>query len=174
MKRTKKIYVSLAALTLAALACSSPGISSAEPAGFPDLNSFAEVPTGPYVVAGSRGLSSISFSTADGINCNFGNPPNPNGQNQLVTCDGPLPGLQDVPSTGSGACDIGSVNQYSIGHFKKDCKDSKPTHKLLNQGQKISYGNVTCAVGDGPLIACIERVSPERGFVLQPPGSFVF
>ncbi|RIS79395.1 hypothetical protein D2E44_20810 [Mycobacteroides abscessus] len=91
-----------------------------------------------------------------------------------MSCWGPLPGLQNVPATGSGPCDTGSVNQFGIGHVKKDCQNHKPSTKVLNPGQKISYGNVTCAVGGDSLLACIERVSPERGFVLQPSGSFVF
>ena len=89
---------------------------------------------------------------------------------------GNLPGLQDVPLHGenSGSCDFGTVNQCGISHIKGACKDANPERKILNPGQKVSYGNVACAVGDGPLIACIERVGPERGFVLQPSGSFVF
>lgn len=174
MKRTKMTYMSLAFLTLAALSCSPPGVSSAEPPGFPDLNNFTEVPADSYVAAGSRGMTFIGFSTSEGVNCGFSNPETPNGQNQLIHCTGPLPGLQDVPATGSGPCDTGVVSQVAITHSKGSCTDARPTRKILNPGQKITQGMVTCAVGNGPLIACIDRFGSERGFVLQPSGSFVF
>ncbi|BBZ12529.1 hypothetical protein MBRA_27240 [Mycobacterium branderi] len=43
----------------------------------------------------------------------------------------------------------------------------------LNAGQKIETGDVTCAVGANQLLACIDP-SRDKGFVLQPSGSWVF
>lgn len=166
--------VTTAFAVAAILSCSS-NVASAEPPGFPDLGAFAEVSTDSYIVMGSRGMKSINFSTSEGVNCGFSAPPNPNGNNQLISCDGPLPGLQDIPieGSGSGQCDVGTVNTLAIAHYKGAC-DSRPNRKILNPGQKVSYGNVTCAVGSDKLIACIERVGAGRGFVLQSSGSFVF
>ncbi len=171
----KSAYTPLTFLVLAALTPSvSTPIALAEPPGFPDLNTFVEVPASQYVTAGSRGMTFIGFSTAEGINCGFSNPDSPDGQNQLIHCAGPLPGLQDVPATGSGPCETGVASQVAITHSKGSCADVKPTRKILGPGQKITHGMVTCAVGNGPLVACIDRFGPERGFVLQPSGSFVF
>lgn len=174
--KTRVSYASAAFLALAISACSQSNIASAEPPGFPDLNGFSEAPAASYTMGWDRGSKTIGFSTANGVDCNFGAPKNPNGDNQEISCWGPLPGLQDVPVHGgdSGPCDFGTVNQRGIAHTKGACKDASPGRKILNPGQKVSYGNVTCAAGDDGLIACIERVSPERGFVLQPSGSFVF
>ncbi|MDO3069572.1 hypothetical protein [Mycobacteroides abscessus] len=172
-------YSSATVLAVAALiACAPPDRAAAEPPGFPDLNAYSEVSVDQYVSAAGRGMTSVFFSTTEGVNCGFGHPANPDGRNQLIQCWGPLPGLQDIAAEGSGPCDTGTVNQfgakYAIGHVKGACKDNRPTSKVLSPGQKVSYGNVTCGVGDGGSVACIERVNPERGFVLQPSGSFAF
>ncbi|AWG64694.1 Uncharacterised protein [Mycobacteroides abscessus subsp. bolletii] len=168
-------YPAATVLAAAALmACSPPDKATAEPPGFPDLNTYAEVPVDQYVSPVGRGMTSVFFSTSEGVNCGFAHPANPNGQNQQIQCWGPLPGLQNIAAEGSGPCDTGTVNMYGIGHRKSECKDNKPTSKILSPGQKVSYGNVTCGVGDGGSVACIERVNPERGFVLQPSGSFSF
>ncbi|CPX56774.1 Uncharacterised protein [Mycobacteroides abscessus subsp. massiliense] len=170
----KKEHVALAGLAVALLTSCSSTVALADPPGFPDLNAFAEVPAADYTQSWGRGAPTVNFSTAEGIDCGFTAPKTLDGQNQLIHCDGPLPGLQDVTAKGSGPCDSGSVNQFDISHTKGACADVKPHRKVLGPGQKVSYGNVTCAVGGGGLIACIERVNPERGFVLQPSGSFVF
>jgi hypothetical protein len=45
---------------------------------------------------------------------------------------------------------------------------------MLGAGQKVSYNNVTCAVGANKLVACLDTTSGEHGFVLQPSCSFAF
>ena len=46
--------------------------------------------------------------------------------------------------------------------------------EALAAGQKLSYLNVTCAVGADNLIACLDTTSGDHGFVLQPSGSWAF
>ncbi|MDT5148253.1 MAG: hypothetical protein QOC58_2898, partial [Mycobacterium sp.] len=46
--------------------------------------------------------------------------------------------------------------------------------KALSAGQKVSYLNVTCAVGADDLVACLDSTSGEHGFVLQRSGSWAF
>jgi hypothetical protein len=46
--------------------------------------------------------------------------------------------------------------------------------KALAAGQKLSYLNVTCAVGADKLIACLDTTSGDHGFVLQSVGSWAF
>jgi hypothetical protein len=48
------------------------------------------------------------------------------------------------------------------------------TGAVLNAGQKISYQNVTCAVGGDGLLACLDTNLGPHGFVLKPPSSFAF
>ncbi|CPS09521.1 Uncharacterised protein [Mycobacteroides abscessus subsp. bolletii] len=160
-------------------ACQHTTTAAAEPPGFPDLNTYAQVSVDSYVQAASRGASAIGFSTAEGVSCSMSHPPHPGGQNQLISCWGPLPGLQDIHAIGSGPCDTGLVskygdNTYGISHKKEECKKYPPSSKLLNPGQKISYGDQTCGVGDSGSVACIDRSVGENGFVLQPSGSFSF
>lgn len=47
------------------------------------------------------------------------------------------------------------------------------TTPLLNVGQKITTAGITCAVGGDRLTACIDPLL-NRGFVLQPSGSWTF
>ncbi|WP_309224189.1 hypothetical protein [Mycobacteroides sp. CBMA 326] len=161
-------------IALSALVVLPPNVATAEPAGFPDLNTFADVPAQAYIQKWPRSAPTVSFSTEEGINCGFGAPETPNEDNQFAFCDGPLPGLQNVPARGSGPCDIGSVNSFGISHTQGACEDARPNWKILSPGHKLSYGNITCAVGRGPVVACVERIAHKRGFVLQPSGSFVF
>ncbi len=160
-------------------ACELTSPAAAEPAGFPDLSTYAQVPVGAYVQVVGRGLSAIGFSTAEGIACSMSHPPHPGGQNQLISCWGPLPGLQNIRSIGSGPCDRGLVsksgdNTYGISHVKGECKPVQPGSKLLSPGQKISYGDQTCGVTEGGSVACIDGSVGENGFVLQPSGSFAY
>lgn len=48
------------------------------------------------------------------------------------------------------------------------------TGKPLGAGQKLSYLNVTCAVGADSLVACLDTTSGSHGFVLQRSGSSAF
>jgi hypothetical protein len=46
--------------------------------------------------------------------------------------------------------------------------------KLLAAGQKLTYLNVTCAVGADNLLACLDTTSGDHGFVVQRSGSWAF
>lgn len=72
--KTRVSYASAAFLALAISACSQSNIASAEPPGFPDLNGFSEAPVASYTMGWDRGSKTIGFSTANGVDCNFGAP----------------------------------------------------------------------------------------------------
>ncbi|WP_255791709.1 hypothetical protein [Mycobacteroides abscessus] len=46
--------------------------------------------------------------------------------------------------------------------------------RLLDRGEKLSYGNITCAVGDDNLVACHDTGGGHHGFVIQASGSSTF
>jgi hypothetical protein len=155
-------------------------IASAQPPGFPDLSGFADM-TAAFTTHENRGgAPGVNFSTPDGLTCGFPTPPNPGPDSQMVSCDGPFPGLASIPvsNASQGACDLGSVNALAgtpsqINHFRGPCP-SPPGRQVLNPGQKVSSGNVTCGVAGGNITACINTGEGEHGFVLQPSGSWTF
>jgi hypothetical protein len=57
--------------------------------------------------------------------------------------------------------------------FQKGTGCPVVTSPLLNVGQKITKADITCVVGADRLTACIDPIL-NRGFVLQPSGSWTF
>ena len=179
------------------------GVAHADPA-FPDLNGFAAVaPDGFFVTNENSSVRSIHFSTPDGIGCMFRASANitPTSR-QRLSCDGAVPGIpgdaQNAPNVpgvggasanvpglggvnipGVGTCPMGTVAQKGDGAFEISkgawsC-GTKPEAPVLNVGQKLTYGNVTCAVGAGSMTACQVTMGDQKhGFVLQPSGSTSF
>lgn len=173
--------------------------ATAQPAGFPDLNTFAAVPPDGYITKKTKGSSDIStadFSTPYNVGCMISASQDPNGApSQFTACDGDVPGLDNVPLSSAvvgvpdgsprpGDCIEGQVQPqgtgptYALNHYFRGC-DGGPVRpgyagKILGVGQKISVKNVTCAVGANKLIACLDTTNGEHGFVLQPSGSFAF
>ncbi|MFZ1174839.1 MAG: hypothetical protein WAO15_00890 [Mycobacterium sp.] len=183
----------LAGLTLAAAAAiagSAPQAAAQPPPGFPNLDGFTAVPADGYVTTSGPGTSArISFSAPYSLVCDFYGGPAPAPQpSQDIKCSGDMPGMDDVPFLGSGRprpgdCVVGSVNFKGPGYQLSrmsygGCDGNPPTlpsgGKLLGAGQKLSYLNVTCAVGADNLVACLDTTSGDHGFVLQHSGSRAF
>jgi hypothetical protein len=157
------------ASTLIVLAA-APGCASAQPPAFPDLGSLADV-TQSYPGTGPRNSGTIAlFSTPDGLHCGL--------TGTSAQCQGPLPGVQNVPISPSGSaqgdCDLGGAQASgsggSINHYKGPCPPA-PGVKLLDVGQKVTQGTTACGVLTGGVTAC---TTGPHGFVLQPSGSFAF
>jgi hypothetical protein len=174
-KATTAIGATFAAAGLG-LALSAPGIATASPPGFPDLNAFQPVdPTG--YTAAPRAGGAVYFVTPDGLQCILPNPYRP-GDHVSASCSGPLPGLPANATVGPGGCSevttptslATDLGPYS---FQQDTGCPILTTPLLNVGQKITTGDITCVVGTDRLTACIDPIL-NRGFVLQPSGSWTF
>jgi hypothetical protein len=172
--------------------------ATAQPPGFPDLNSFAPVPADGYITKKSKGssdLSTIDFSTPYNVGCLISASQDPNtAPSQYTMCDGDLPGLDNLPlgsaviglpdgsSPRPGDCVQGQADPqgmgpgYKLNRFFQACDGPVTGHrgKPLGAGQKITFKNVTCAVGANRVIACLDTTSGEHGFLLQPSGSTAF
>ncbi|HEU0190950.1 MAG TPA: hypothetical protein VFR17_06730 [Mycobacterium sp.] len=182
-------------LAAAALSVTTPlpqHAAADTPPGFPNLATFVPVPAEGYFVLLQAGSSRLlNFSTPDDVVCSFyaGEEQMP-GQSQGINCDGNMPGMLNAPFSGGGVgrlhpseCVLGAVRSAGPAYRLErntygDCDGRQPklpnTGKLLDIGQKVSYQNVTCAVGTEHLLACLDATSGEHGFVLQPSGSTAF
>lgn len=159
------------------------------PPSFPNLDGFTAVPADGYVAASATsGIPRITFSAGNTLVCDFygGTAPAPQ-PSQDIKCSGELPGMDDVPFPGAGHlrpgdCVVGSVNFKGPGYELSrmsygGCGGNPatlPSGKVLAVGQKVTYLNVTCAVGAGNLVACLDTTSGDHGFVLQSSGSWAF
>jgi hypothetical protein len=183
----------LGGLTLAAAsAIAGPAAQAGAqpPPGFPNLDSFAAVAADGYVTVSDPGASPrVSFSPTSTLVCTFyGGPAPPPQPSQDIKCNGDMPGMDDVPFPGGGHtkpgdCVVGAVNFKGPGYELSrmsyvGCDGSSPPlpsgGKSLGAGQKLSYLNVTCAVGADNLVACLDATSGDHGFVLQRSGSWAF
>lgn len=158
------------------IACALCPTATAQPPGFPDLSGYADV-TQDFTSSNGR-EKVVTFAPADGVQCGFGMPAELAPGRQAVNCYGTLPGLQNIPIGGSanGDCDLGTVRTgpSSILHYRGRC--SGPTGaKVLQLGQKVSYGYITCGVAPGGITACLDTTDgQDHGFVLDPAGSWTF
>jgi hypothetical protein len=167
-----------ATVAVLGLGCSraAPGIATATPPNFPDLNAFQSVDPAPYTVAARAGGAAY-FVTPDGLQCSLPSPNKP-GDHVSASCDGPLPGLPGNAPVGSDGCSVvgpptsvpTDLGPYS---FQKGTGCTVVTSPLLNVGQKITKADITGVVGADRLTACIDPIL-NRGFVLQPSGSWTF
>lgn len=153
------------------------GCASAQPPGFPNLDSFAPVPVEDYFVINYRGVPgsrSMSFDTPYNLHCVMDASEPKTLSSTGIRCTG------DLPDTEPGDCVIGSLNgagpsgSYGLTRTPGNCSPFIAGEKQLSIGQKITYKNVTCAVGAGQLTACLDTHSGRHGFVLKPSGSEVF
>ena len=182
----------LGALTLAtASAMASAQHAAAQPPPrFPNLDSFAAVPVNGYVTTVRPGTAPrINFSAPNTLVCDFygGSAPAPQ-PSQDIKCNGDMPGMDDVPFPGGGHprpgdCVVSAVNfkgpGYELSRMSYGGCEGNPAAlpyrgKLLGAGQKLSYLNVTCAVGADNLVACLDTTSGDHGFVLRTSGSWAF
>ncbi|WP_407688178.1 hypothetical protein [Mycobacterium sp. HUMS_1102779] len=173
-----------------AIVAAAPRAAAQPPPGFPSLDDFSAVPSDGYVTtAGPHTSPRISFSTPHNLVCDFYGGPAPAPRpSQDIKCTGDMPGMSDVPFPGSGHprpgdCVVGAVSfkgpGYELSRMSYGGCDGNPASlpssgKLLGLGQKVSYLNVTCAVGGDNLVACLDTTSGDHGFVLQRSGSWAF
>ncbi|BBY33406.1 hypothetical protein [Mycolicibacter minnesotensis] len=158
--------------------------AQAQPAGFPNFDDFAAVPVDNYISTGPKGPGRwVNFSTPYNVACQFDAIAPPAGTTQAIMCDGDMPGLANAP-LGSGApvpggCVIGTVRSQGAAGLRlnresTDCGRQFSNGAFLGVGQKLAYGNVTCAVGSDQLVACLDTSLGQHGFVLSPSGSTAF
>ncbi|MGV0624911.1 hypothetical protein [Mycolicibacter minnesotensis] len=160
------------------------GPAAAQPAGFPDFDDFTAAPAETYISTGLKGPGRwVIFSTPYNISCQFDAVEPPAGASQAIMCDGDMPGLATAPlNSGAqvpGGCVIGTVRSQGAAGLQLNrestgCGRQFPNGAFLPAGQKVSYGNVTCAVGPDQLVACVDTSLGQHGFVLRPSGSFAF
>ncbi|MBV8790187.1 MAG: hypothetical protein JOZ00_26340 [Mycobacterium sp.] len=166
----------------------APQAAAQPPPNFPSLDGYTAVPADGYASA-AAGSPRLSFAGPYGLVCDFYGGPAPAPQpSQDIKCKGDLPGLDDLPFPGGGRsrpgdCVVGSVDfkgpGYQLSRMSYFGCDGNPASapsgaKVLNAGQKLSYLNVTCAVGNDNLVACLDSTSGDHGFVLQRSGSWAF
>lgn len=180
----------LGGLCLAAGVAVAPQAGAQPPPGFPNLDGFTPVSADGYVIGARPGGSPrIGFSTSSALVCDFyGGPAPPPQPSQDIKCAGDMPGMNDVPFPGGarprpGDCVVGTVSfkgpGYQLSRMSYSGCDGNPAAlpsggKLLSAGQKLSYLNVTCAVGADNMVACLDTTSGEHGFVVQRSGSWAF
>jgi len=168
----------------------APQAAAQPPPNFPSLDGYTAVPADGYVTTSGTGVAPrLSFTGPYNLVCDFYGGPAPAPQpSQDIKCKGDLPGLDDVPFPGGGRsrpgdCVVGSVDfkgpGYELSRMSYSGCDGNPASapsgsKALNAGQKLSYLNVTCAVGNDNLVACLDATSGDHGFVLQRSGSWAF
>jgi hypothetical protein len=178
------------ALVAAAAITVAPPRAAAQPPGFPSLDGFTSVPADGYVTTlHAGGPPRVSFTASPNLVCDFYGGPAPAPQpSQDIKCIGDMPGMNDVPFPGGGRsrpgdCVVGQVSfkgpGYELSRMTYGGCDGSPAAlpsggKALSAGQKVSYLNVTCAVGADDLVACLDSTSGEHGFVLQRSGSWAF
>jgi hypothetical protein len=177
-------------LAMASAIASAPHAAAQPPPRFPNLDGFTAVPSDGYATTSSTGNPPrINFSATNTLVCDFygGAAPAPQ-PSQDIKCSGDMPGMDDVSFPGAGHlrpgdCVVGSVNfkgpGYELSRMSYAGCGGNPAAlpygaKPLGSGQKLTYLNVTCAVGADILVACLDTTSGDHGFVLQPSGSWAF
>ena len=187
---TMRALGGLTLATASAIAAPMPQAAALPPPGFPSLDGFTSVPVDGYASAPLPGGSArITFLASPTLVCDFyggtAPPPQPS---QDIKCSGDMPGMNDLPFPGGGHpkpgdCVVGALNfkgpGYELSRMSYSGCDGSPPPlpsggKSLGVGQKLSYLNVTCAVGADSLVACLDTTSGDHGFVLQRSGSWAF
>lgn len=184
-----RVLGGLALAAVSAIAVSAPHAGALPPPGFPNLDTFTAVPADGYQVTGPPGSPPrVSFSAGSALVCDFyGGPPPAPQPSQDIKCKGDMLGMDDVPIPGGrprpGDCVVGSVDfkgpGYQLSRMSYGGCDGNPPPlpaggKALASGQKLTYLNVTCAVGTDNLVACLDTTSGDHGFVVQRSGSWAF
>lgn len=155
----------------------SPSTAGAAPPGFPDVDAFAAVSLNGYIIYRDSDKK-VVFSTVDGVRCSWKYIMKQAENPAFFTaphCSGTIPGIpESVPDNGGPGCArVWSVfpDRYGFDRHLGVCPPFPS--KVLNPGQKLETGNMTCVVGEDALVACIDPTK-DHGFVLQPSGSRVF
>jgi hypothetical protein len=184
-----RLLVGLTLTAASAAAVFAPYAGALPPPGFPNLDAFTAVPADGYRGTGAPGgPPRVSFSVGPALVCDFyGGPPPVPQPSQDIKCKGDMVGMDDVPFPGGrprpGDCMVGSVDfkgpGYQLSRMSYGGCDGNPAPlpaggKALAAGQKLTYLNVTCAVGADDLVACLDTTSGDHGFVVQRSGSWAF
>lgn len=182
----------LGLVAVIAAAVMTIGIPAAHayPPGFPDLDKFMAVDAGPFTHSydygrGGKG-STVSFGTPDGVYCNW-QQSNDVVKHPEINCIGNVPGVpshvvdRDEPGCTEvrfqgdwvgGADTYGFLHSYASSGSCPKADVARPS-TVLKPGQKLTSSNITCAVAEGNVTACIDPVV-NRGFMLTPAGSWTF
>jgi hypothetical protein len=146
--------------------------AAAQPADFPDLNSFSPVSAEQYFVTPPKenAAPTLDFSTPYNITCSF---TRGNHYPQYLRCDGRMADSSDPCAFGEIYWEP-SKSSYDRDWQGTNCGNPFSYSKLLSAGQKVSFLDVTCAVGDNRLVACLNTFGGQHGFVLRPSGSEFF
>jgi hypothetical protein len=181
MNSMRWVAVLVGAMTLAPLP-----VAAAAPPNFPDLSGFQPVDADAYRAEHGYATEGVRFSTPDGVHCSLSH--NVRGSESVASCRGDLPGAGGatgvlatsyVPTVWQQV-DLSQPEMYleMEDHGLRDVPVDPASFQVLSAGSKITFANITCAVGDAPLTACIiTSASPglvDHGFVLQPGGSSTF
>jgi len=172
-----------AASLVSACQTTTPGSILPRPTSktFPDLSSFAAADWQQFDRDGSPGKGYlVRFSTPDGsTRCSILN-------GLTASCVGNIVGIPNAApefardndtfaGNDSGSCAgvlLDNADSYSFRRNGGGCPPFADT-KTLQAGQKLVKYQITCAVGDGNLTACINTAT-NHGFVLRPSGSWTF
>lgn len=180
----------LVAVLVTAAAMANPPAAQAYPPGFPDLETFTAVDpaqfTSSYFAGRGGTITDVGFRTPDGIYCGWTRVDNP-AYHPDFTCTGSIPGVpgyvdqRDEPGCtriAMGESLAGSAPIYAFTHMAHN-SGSCPSvtagaaNRVLTPGHKLTSTNITCAVAEGNVTACIDPIV-NRGFVLTPAGSWTF
>ncbi len=185
-RNTARIVTSLS-MTVALFISPLHWRSEADPAGFPDLDGFAAVQIENYFVTYIRGRRIVAFSTPYNLMCDFGAPTDLAGPpTPRLHCAGDLPARisssQPPLACTTGTVDAAPAGGYEFMPYALKCGDINfrlddfPywSGRLLDRGEKLSYGNITCAVGDDNLVACRDTSGGRHGFIIRASGSSTF
>ncbi len=163
-----------------------PAAERTEPSrAIPDISKYGSVDWQQFDPGGSPGKGYlVRFSTPDGTTrCSILN-------GLSASCVGNIAGMPDsapdyssdrdtFAGNDSGRCPGVLYNasdpqkpQYAFRKNGGGCPPFADT-KTLGAGQKLVKYQITCAVGDGNLTACINSAT-NHGFVLRPSGSWTF
>lgn len=165
---------------------SSPGRSASEsPHEIPDFSKYTSVDWQQFDADGSPGKGYlVRFSTPDGsTRCSILNGLSASCVGNIVGIPNSAPDYsRDRDTFGgndSGSCpgvlfDSSDAQnpQYAFRKNGGGCPPFAET-KTLGAGQKLVKYQITCAVGDGGLTACVNTAT-NHGFVLRQTGSWTF
>ncbi|WP_292974906.1 hypothetical protein [Mycobacterium sp.] len=177
---TRMLTAAVVGAALSLLGCGQR--AAALPPGFPDLDSFGPVAVDGYIATGPKGPRRfVAFSTPYNIQCGFTatEDPLPAGKSQAIHCEGDIPGVASGPSI-TESCATGVVNSLGAAGFRVERQlsgcpvGSYNAGTPLGVGQKLTYQNVTCAVGGDGLVACLDTSLGQHGFALKPSGNVTF
>ena len=172
-------------LAATAMVVTSPNASAAPP-NFPDLQPFAPVNADDYRTEFGYATQGVRFSTPDGLHCSLSH--NVRGSESVATCRGDLPGAGGVTGILASSYVPTLWQEVDLSHPEmylemeaegsRDIPVDPAAFRPLSAGARITFENVSCAVDDARMTAClITSASPDlvdHGFVLQPGGSVTF